>query len=78
MNQADVGRAGIEDKGNVSVQLIETTSTKMVWAYSVDKQRGKQERAVDGRGGSQTFQRNSRKEITLLIWIRAELNNRRF
>ncbi len=32
--------AGIEDKGNVSVQLIETASTKMVWAYSVEKQRG--------------------------------------
>jgi hypothetical protein len=32
--------AGIEDKGNVSVQLIETTSTKMLWAYSVNKQRG--------------------------------------
>jgi len=32
--------AGIEDKGNVSVQLIETASTKMVWAYSVNKQRG--------------------------------------
>lgn len=32
--------AGIEDKGNVSVQLIETTSTKMVWAYSVNKQKG--------------------------------------
>jgi hypothetical protein len=32
--------AGIEDKGNVSVQLIEATSTKMVWAYSVNKQRG--------------------------------------
>jgi hypothetical protein len=32
--------AGIEDKGNVSVQLIETSSTKMVWAYSVNKQRG--------------------------------------
>jgi hypothetical protein len=32
--------AGIEDKGNVSVQLIETGSTKMVWAYSVNKQRG--------------------------------------
>jgi hypothetical protein len=29
-----------KDKGNVSVQLIETTSTKMVWAYSVNKQRG--------------------------------------
>jgi hypothetical protein len=25
--------AGIEDKGNVSVQLIETSSTKMLWAY---------------------------------------------
>jgi hypothetical protein len=33
--------AGIEDKGNVSVQLIETTSTKMVWAYSVKKQKGR-------------------------------------
>src|SRR5256885_11772285 len=32
--------AGIEDKGNVSVQLIETSSTKMTWAYSVNKQRG--------------------------------------
>jgi len=32
--------AGIEDKGNASVQLIETSSTKMVWAYSVNKQRG--------------------------------------
>jgi hypothetical protein len=32
--------AGIEDKGNVSMQLIETGSTKMVWAYSVNKQKG--------------------------------------
>lgn len=32
--------AGIEDKGNVSVQLIETSSTKILWAYSVNKQRG--------------------------------------
>jgi len=32
--------AGIEDKGNVSVQLIEVGSTKIVWAYSVNKQRG--------------------------------------
>ena len=32
--------AGIEDKGNVSVQLIETGSSKMLWAYSVNKQRG--------------------------------------
>lgn len=32
--------AGIEDKGNVSVQLIEAGSTRMVWAYSVNKQRG--------------------------------------
>lgn len=32
--------AGIEDRGNVSVQLIETTSSKMLWAYSVNKQRG--------------------------------------
>src|ERR1019366_1476504 len=32
--------AGIEDKGNVSVQLVETSSTKVMWAYSVNKQRG--------------------------------------
>jgi hypothetical protein len=32
--------AGIEDKGNVSVQLIETSSTRMLWAYSVNKQKG--------------------------------------
>jgi hypothetical protein len=32
--------AGIEDKGNVSVQLIEVGSTKIVWAYSVNKQKG--------------------------------------
>jgi hypothetical protein len=32
--------AGIEDTGNVSVQLIDVTSTKMLWAYSVNKQRG--------------------------------------
>ena len=32
--------AGIEDKGNVAVQLIETNSTRMLWAYSVNKQRG--------------------------------------
>jgi TolB-like protein len=31
---------GIEDKGNVSVQLIDVSSTKMLWAYSVNKQRG--------------------------------------
>jgi len=32
--------AGIEDKGNVSVQLIETSSAKVLWAYSVNKQKG--------------------------------------
>ena len=32
--------AGIEDKGSVSVQLIESSYTKMMWAYSVNKQRG--------------------------------------
>lgn len=32
--------AGIEDKGSVSVQVVETSSNKMVWAYSVNKQRG--------------------------------------
>ena len=32
--------AGIEDKGSVSVQLIDTTSSKMLWAYSVNKQKG--------------------------------------
>jgi hypothetical protein len=32
--------AGIEDKGSVSVQYIEMSSSKMLWAYSVNKQRG--------------------------------------
>lgn len=32
--------AGIEDKGSVSVQLIDASSSKMLWAYSVNKQRG--------------------------------------
>ena len=32
--------AGIEDKGNVSVQLIDSSSTRLIWAYSVNKQRG--------------------------------------
>ena len=32
--------AGIEDKGNVSVQLIQTSTTKVLWAYSVNKQKG--------------------------------------
>ncbi len=32
--------AGIEDKGNVSVQLIDTSSTRILWAYSVNKQKG--------------------------------------
>jgi hypothetical protein len=32
--------AGIEDKGTVSVQLIDTSSSKELWAYSVNKQRG--------------------------------------
>lgn len=31
---------GIEDKANVAVQLIETRSSRMFWAYSVNKQRG--------------------------------------
>ena len=31
---------GIEDKGNVSVQFIETSSSKVLWAYSVNKQKG--------------------------------------
>jgi hypothetical protein len=31
---------GIEDKGSASVQLIEASSSKMAWAYSVNKQRG--------------------------------------
>jgi hypothetical protein len=31
---------GIEDKGNVSVQFIDTSSSKMLWAYSVNKQKG--------------------------------------
>jgi len=32
--------AGVEDKGTVSVQLIEVGSSKELWAYSVNKQRG--------------------------------------
>lgn len=32
--------AGIEDKADVSVQLIDPGSSKVVWAYSVNKQRG--------------------------------------
>lgn len=32
--------AGIEDKGSVSVQLIDVNSSKMMWAYSVNKQKG--------------------------------------
>jgi hypothetical protein len=32
--------AGIEDKGSVSVQLVDVGSSKMIWAYSVNKQRG--------------------------------------
>jgi len=32
--------AGIEDRGSVSVQLIESSSTKVAWAYAVNKQRG--------------------------------------
>jgi hypothetical protein len=32
--------AGIEDKGNVSVQLIDASSTKVLWGYSVNKQKG--------------------------------------
>ena len=32
--------AGIEDRGNVSVQLIEANSSKVVWAYAVNKWRG--------------------------------------
>jgi hypothetical protein len=32
--------AGIEDRGNVSVQLVESSSTKVVWAYSVNKAKG--------------------------------------
>lgn len=32
--------AGIEDKGNVSVQFIDASSSKVLWAYSVNKQKG--------------------------------------
>lgn len=32
---------GMEDSANVSVQLIDAASTKMVWAYSVAKQNGR-------------------------------------
>jgi hypothetical protein len=32
--------AGIEDQGSISVQLIESNSSRVLWAYSVNKQRG--------------------------------------
>jgi hypothetical protein len=32
--------AGIEDRANVSVQLVDSNSTKIVWAYSVNKGNG--------------------------------------
>jgi hypothetical protein len=32
--------AGIEDRGSVSVQLVDVNSRKLTWAYSVNKQRG--------------------------------------
>lgn len=32
--------AGIEDSSNVSVELVESNSTKTLWAYTVGKQRG--------------------------------------
>lgn len=39
--------AGIEDKGTVSVQLVEVGSGKELWAYSVNKQKGgKNEQAM--------------------------------
>ena len=36
--------AGIEDSGDVSVQLIEKQSQRIVWAYQVTKQRGARNR----------------------------------
>ena len=32
--------AGIEDRGNVSVKLVKSESTAVVWAYAVNKGRG--------------------------------------
>lgn len=32
--------AGIEDRGNVSVKLVKSDSTAVVWAYAVNKGRG--------------------------------------
>ena len=36
--------AGIEDSGDVSVQLIQKQSQRVVWAYQVTKQRGARNR----------------------------------
>lgn len=39
--------AGIEDTSNVSVQLIEPVSSKVVWAYAINKQRsGKNQQSM--------------------------------
>ena len=39
--------AGIEDTSNVSVQLIEPVSSKVVWAHAVNKQRsGKNQQSM--------------------------------
>lgn len=40
MRCAFLSCAGIEDKGTVSVQLVESGSGKELWAYSVNKQKG--------------------------------------
>src|SRR2546429_7893750 len=50
--------AGIEDKGSVSVQYIEISSSKMLWAYSVNKQRGgnKNQQSM-AEAGSQNHQK---------------------
>jgi hypothetical protein len=48
---------GIEDKGNVSVQLIEASSSKMLWAYREQAKGREQEPAVHGRSGCQALQR---------------------
>lgn len=40
MRCAFLSCAGIEDKGTVSVQLVEASSGTQLWAYSVNKQKG--------------------------------------
>jgi hypothetical protein len=57
--------AGIEDKGNVSVQLVDVSSSRELWAYAVNKQRGgknEQSRLKQSPSTSKSFLTRSSKE----------------